>query len=95
MKIKVSKVSEWIAAGGLGSGLFLAEKVANETAKAVGFNATQFNSFGNLKAATCWLPKSQLQKVQNDYYTDGAAYMYAIPAWLFDKKRADGFDRIG
>lgn len=88
---KFSKISEWIAAGGMNAGFYLLEGVERETEKAVGFKAEKFNAAGNLKPAICWIPRSQMQEVQNDYYEKGAARMFLIPAWLYSRKEAEGY----
>lgn len=86
-----TKVSEWIAAGNMNSGLYVLEHVERETDKAIGFKAEKYNSYGNLKPATCWMPKSKVKAVENDFYTNGAARMYLVPAWLFSAKSDEGF----
>jgi hypothetical protein len=84
-KQKFSKVSEWIAAGGLSVG-FMLESPVKETEKAVAFPCVKFNSYGNPYNGIAWLPKSQLQKVENDFYTNQApAEMWFCPAWLYSK----------
>ena len=88
---KFSKVSEWIAAGNMASGFYLMEGVERETEKAVGFKAQKFNAAAYLKPATCWIPKSQMQEVQNDFYTNGAARMFLLPAWLYSRKEVEGY----
>lgn len=88
---KFAKVSEWIAAGNMASGFYLMEAVERETEKAVGFKAEKFNAAANLKPATCWVPRSQLQEVENDYYTSGAGRMFLMPAWLYGRKEAEGY----
>lgn len=57
-----NKISKWIAAGDLQSGFYMLERIERETEKAVGFKAEKYNAAGNLKPATCWIPKSQLQE---------------------------------
>ena len=86
-----AKVSEWIAAGGMNSGLYLLERVERETDKAIGFKAEKYNSCGNLKPATCWMPRSKVKAVENDFYTNGPARMYLVPAWLFSAKIDEGY----
>lgn len=86
-----TKVSEWIAAGSMSSGLHLLEHVERETDRAIGFKAEKFNIYGNLKPATCWLPKSKVKVVENDFYTNGSARMYLVPAWLLNAKADEGF----
>jgi len=80
-----SKVSEYIAAGGLEVGYVL-ESPIRETEKALGFNGVKFNSYGNAYDAVIWLPKSQLQKLVNDFYTNNAPdVMWFCPSWLYSK----------
>lgn len=88
-----SNVSEWINAGNMKSGFYLLEKVERETEKAIGFKAEKYNSYGNLKPATCWMPKSKVQAIVNDFYTalDAPATMYLVPDWLYNTKTAEGF----
>ena len=90
---KFTKVSEWIAAGNMKSGLYCLERVARETDKAIGFVAEKYNEFGNLKPATCWVPKTQVQRVQNDFYTraDAPATMFLLTAWLYSARTDEGF----
>ena len=73
------KTSEWVAAGNMNTGLYCLERVERETDKAVGFKAQKYTEFGNLKPAICWLPKSKLQVVENDFYTSGPARMFLVP----------------
>jgi len=89
--VKFSKVSEWVAAGNMESGFYLLESIERETEKAVGFKAEKFNAAAYLKPATCWISKSQLQEVQNDFYTSGPARMFLVPAWLYGRKEQDGY----
>ena len=80
-----SKVSEYIAAGALEVG-FLLELPTSETEKALGFKGVKFNSYGNAYDAVIWLPKSQLQKLENDFYTnDAPLVMWFCPSWLYAK----------
>lgn len=88
---KFSKISEWIQAGNMESGFYMLEAVERETEKAVGFKAEKFNAAAYLKPATCWIPKSQLQAVKNDYYTKGPARMYLVPHWLYSRKEEEGY----
>ena len=84
--------SEWVAAGNMNTGLYCLERVERETDKAVGFKAQKYTEFGNLKPAICWLPKSKLQVVENDFYTNGPAKMFLVPAWLYNIKTEEGFE---
>ncbi|MBX3603169.1 MAG: hypothetical protein KF863_21320 [Rubrivivax sp.] len=88
---RFSKVSEWIAAGNMATGLYSLERVERETDKAIGFKAERYNEFGNLKPATCWIPRSQLQEVVNDYYTKAPGRMFLVPAWLYSRKSDEGY----
>lgn len=86
-----TKVSEWIAAGNMKSGYYSLERIECETEKAIGFKAEKYNEFGNLMPATCWIPKSKLQAVTNDFYVNGPAKMFLVPSWLYSAKSDDGF----
>ena len=88
---KFAKISEWIKAGNMATGLYSLERVEKETDKAVGFKAEKYNSCGNLKPATCWIPKALLQAVTNDYYTNAPARMFLVPHWLYSRKTDEGF----
>lgn len=88
---KFTKVSEWIAAGNMESGFYALESIDRETEKAVGFKAQKSTEFGNLKPATAWFPKSKLQAVQNDYYTNGPARMFLVPHWLYSSRTDEGY----
>lgn len=85
------KISEWIAAGNMKTGYYTLERVARETEKAIGFQAEKYNEYGNLKPATCWIPRSLLQAVENDYYVRGPITMYLVPDWLYSAKTEEGF----
>lgn len=96
-KIKFSTVSEWIKAGTFASGYALLESPVKETDKAIAFKAVRFNSCGNPYMGLGWLPKSQIIKIKNDYYTNSPAIMYAIPDWLTNKSYENGisfFDEV-
>lgn len=80
----IKTVSEYLALGGLSLGM-LVESPVKETEKALGFNATKFNSYGNPYVGTAWLPKSQLIKVENDFYATGPIEMWICPAWIYEK----------
>ena len=88
---KFSKISEWIAAGNMATGFYILERVERETEKAIGFKAEKHNSFGNPKPATCWIARSVLQAVENDYYTNASTRMFLVPAWLYSRKTDEGF----
>jgi hypothetical protein len=80
-----TKVSEYITAGAMKVG-FVLESPIRETEKALGFNGVKFNSSGNAYDAVIWLPKSQLQKLENDFYTnDAPPIMWFCPSWLYAK----------
>lgn len=87
------KVSEWIAAGNMNCGFYLLEGVGGESDLAIGFKAERYNEFGTLKPATCWVPKSKVQKVENDYYTapGSPSVMYLVPSWLYRARGDEGF----
>lgn len=88
-----SKVSEWIAAGNMASGMYCLETVRKETDKAVGFECMKGNDFGYMVKGICWLPKSQLQRVENDFYTDRlGATMWLCPEWLYRRKYNEGIE---
>ncbi len=90
---KFTKVSEWVNAGAMSTGLLLLEGQTGESAKAVEFPATRFNSYGNPYRGKCWMPKSQLKKVTNDFYQDTiGAIMWLAPAWLVSAKKNEGYD---
>lgn len=91
MAQQFSKTSEWVAAGNMASGYYLLEQVARATDKAIGFAAQKCNEFGNLKPAICWIPKSQVQEVENDFYTQGPAKCFLVPGWLYSKKANEGY----
>ncbi|MCB1876267.1 MAG: hypothetical protein KDH88_09860 [Chromatiales bacterium] len=86
-----TKVSEWIAAGNMACGFYCFESPVRETDKAIGIQAQKFNAAANLKPATCWFPRSQIQEVENDYYTNGPVTMFLVPRWLYDRKVAEGY----
>lgn len=84
-KHRFTKVSEYIAAGAMEVG-FVLESPTRETEKALGFKGVKFSSYGNAYNAVIWLPKSQLQKLENDFYTnDAPAVMWFCPSWLYAK----------
>ena len=91
MSKKFTKVSEWIAVGNMESGWYLFENPARETEKAVAFSAQRGNAYGYLTKCICWLPRSQIAEVQNDFYIHGEPRMFLVPGWLMDKKEAEGF----
>jgi hypothetical protein len=78
-------VSQYLNAGGMSLGLYLMESPIRETEKALAFPCVQSNSYGNPYNGAAWLPKSQLTKVQNDFYTDGPKEMFLCPEWLYRK----------
>jgi len=85
MTTTITTVSQYIAAGALSVG-FLLEYPIKETEKAIAFEGVKFNSYGNPYTALIWLPKSQLTKLENDFYTnDAPKEMYLCPAWLYAK----------
>jgi len=78
-------VSEYLAAGGMSLNLYLLESPSKETEKALAFPCVKFNSYGNPYNGLAWLPKSQLAKVENDFYTTGPKEMFLCPGWLYSK----------
>lgn len=62
---------------------YLLESPIAETEKAIAFQGVKFNSYGNPYNAKIWLPKSQITKIKNDFYTNGDDFMYLCPAWLY------------
>lgn len=70
--------------------LFLLESPAKETEKAIAFPCVKFNSYGNPYNGLAWLPKSQLTKVENDFYTTGPKEMFLCPGWLYSKNFSGG-----
>ena len=92
MKKTISKVSEWIAAGGMKSGLYaVTATVEKTTEKAIGFAAKRFNQAGNLVAATCWFPKSKAVEIEDDFY-DEKKKTFLVPEWLVLAKMNEGFE---
>lgn len=75
-------VSEYLAAGGMALKLYLIEDFLYETEKAIAVKATQINRAGNPYSGKAFLPKSQVQMVKNDYYTNGPDLMILVPDWL-------------
>ena len=88
---KFNKISEWVAAGNMETGLYMLERVERQTEKAIGFKAEKINEFGNMKPAIAWFPKSKLQAVENDFYTSAPKMVYLVPAWLYSAKADDGY----
>jgi hypothetical protein len=86
----IKTVSEYLNNGGMSLGLFLLESPAKETEKAMAFNCIKFNSYGNPYNSIAWLPKSQLTKVKNDFYTTGPEEMFLCPEWLYAKNFSGG-----
>lgn len=82
---KFTRVSEWLRAGGMSLGLYLVEDCLYETEKAIAVKATQFTRAGNPYAGKAFLPKSQIHKVENDFYVKGGATMFLVPHWLMDR----------
>lgn len=70
--------------------LVLLESPSKETEKALAFPCVKFNSYGNAYNGLAWLPKSQLTKVQNDFYTNGDKEMFLCPEWLYSKNFSGG-----
>ena len=82
---KITTVSEYISKGGMKLDMYLLESPARETEKALGFPCVQFSSYGNPYNGIAWIPKSQISKVENDFYTEGPKEMYLCPGWLYKK----------
>lgn len=80
-------VSEWINNGAFESNFYLLENVAKQTEKAIGFHCSKE---GNVPAI-CWLPKSQIKPIKNDYYPNGDETMFLIPSWLYNRKTEEGY----
>lgn len=82
-----TKISEWVTAGAMATGLYMLEQQPiNETEKALAFTGIRFTAAGNPTAGKVWLPKSQVQKVTNDFYTDSlGAEVFLVPGWLMQK----------
>ena len=91
MKHKFTKVSEYLKAGSLSIGCLL-ENPVKETEKAIAFGGIKHNQYGYPYNGTYWLPKSQLLKLENDYYThpDAPSEMWFCPSWLWQKNRDIG-----
>lgn len=90
----LKKVSEWIEKGGLSTGYNFIENViiVKETEKAIAIQKQKYTEFGNLKPALCWLPKSYIIQVENDFYKDSLGDIYfLIPQWLYQKKDEEGY----
>lgn len=87
MKVnQFSKVSEYIAAGGMTLNLFLMESPIKETEKALAFPAVKMNAAANPYQGLAWLPKSRLTEVENDFYTDRMGErMFLVEGWLYRK----------
>lgn len=82
---KFTLVSEWLKAGGMSLGLYLVEDYLYETEKAIAVKATQHNRAGNPYVGKAFLPKSQIQMVENDFYTEGVKKMLLVPGWLMQR----------
>lgn len=90
---KFTKVSEYIAAKTMDTGLYLMENIVGETEKAVAFAVQKWNATAtSTYVAKCWMPKSKIQKVENDFYIHGEKTMYLAPVWLIQTKQAEGFE---
>lgn len=85
-------IKAYVEAGGMKTGFYVLEKVVSETERAISFEARKFNKMGNEYKCECWLPKSQLQKMRNDFYVNSAPEaMYLVRAWLYDAKANEGY----
>jgi hypothetical protein len=81
---QIKTTSEYIAKGGLDIGKLLEDPI-RETEKALGFEGVKYNQCGNEYNAVIWMPKSQLVKIKNDFYENGASEMWICPNWLYRK----------
>lgn len=92
---KFTKVSEWVEAGVMSTSyLALENEVVKETEKAIAFKVMKTKScgFGGLIESVCWLPKSSVMRVVNDFYTvDAPNYMYLVKHNILSKKIKDGY----
>ena len=86
----IKTVSQYLNEGGMSLNLFLLESPAKQTEKAIAFPCVKFNSCGNPYNSLAWLPKSQLTKVENDFYTTGPKEMFLCPGWLYYKNFSGG-----
>ena len=86
----IKTVSEYLNQGGVSLNLFLLESPQKETEKALAFQSVALNGAGNRYNKLSWLPKSQLIKVINDFYTEGPKEMYLCPTWLYRKNFLHG-----
>lgn len=99
-KSKFSKVSDYISArnemkdGDKGTRMMLLDSAVNETEKAIAFELQKWNmSATKLFNTKCWFPKKFIQKVENDFYVNiNQSFMYVIPEWLIDAKKAEGYE---
>lgn len=91
-KLKFTKVTEYIAAGSMECGYYCLSSNVKETDKGVGFKAVNYNSYGKPYDCVVWFPKSQVQKVENDFYEHGSEFMWIVPAWLYRAKSDEGFE---
>lgn len=89
---KFQKISEWIDAGNMATGLYLFEKIERETEKAIAVPSLRPNQYGYLKPSQCWFPKSKIQEVENDYYTSAPKRVFLVPGWLMQAKQNEGFE---
>lgn len=89
-----TRVSQWIEAGHIDSGFDILGDVAGETPKAIGFHAEKWNRAANLFKTIAWFPKSQITRLENDYYTDPShpKVYFMIPNWLLKAKRDEGYE---
>ena len=86
----IKTVSQYLNEGGMSLNLVLLESPSKETEKALAFPCVKFNSNGNAYNGLAWLPKSQLTKVENDFYTNGEKTMFLCPEWLYSKNFSGG-----
>lgn len=89
--VEFETVSQWQEAGGIEAGFYALEKVREERERAIGFVAEKFSETGALRPATCWIPKTLLMRVKNDFYQHGPQFMYLVPAWVYSSRVDEGF----
>jgi hypothetical protein len=89
-RLAIKTVSQYLNEGGMSLGFYLMESPAKETEKAIAFPCVKFNSCGNPYNTIAWLPKSQLTKIENDFYTKGEKEMHLCPGWLYSKNFSGG-----
>jgi len=85
-------VSEWIKSNGISTSSLVEAAVAKTSDKAIAFACKKINDYGKEVSALCWMPKSKISAMENDFYTDKlGTTMYSVPKWLYSAKAAEGF----